>query len=232
VERLGLNLGFLLAQLINFGVIFLILRTVWPRILNMLDSRSARIAKSLEDARVAEQARANAERDAQKLIEERRAEGNRLVEEARGRAEQQARGILEDAQREVSEARAKALTESNTARTAALGDVRSDVISLAMAAAERLIGQSLDPAKSESIISNFFSQSGAEVRSLGDKITVVSALPLTDAEKGNVKNATGANDIAYEVDPALLGGLIVRAGDRVVDGSVRAGLGQMAASLR
>lgn len=232
MDRLGLNPGFLVAQIINFLVVLLILRAVFPRVLKMLDSRSERIAKALEDARVAEQARASAERDAQKLIDERRAEGARLVDEARARAEVQAKAVIEEAQREATTIKTKAMTEGETAKAAALGDVRSDVISLAMAAAERLIGQSLDAEKSKTIVSDFFSKSSAELKGLGDKVEVTSALPLTDAEKNNVKAATGASDITYKVDPSILGGLIVRAGDKVVDGSVRAGLTALSSSLR
>jgi F-type H+-transporting ATPase subunit b len=222
----------LLAQIINFLVILLILRAVYPRILKMLDTRAERIAKALEDARVAEQARASAERDAQKLLDERRAEGAKLVDEARARAEVQAKAVIEEAQREANALKAKAMTEGEAAKAAALGDVRSDVINLAMAAAERLIGQSLDEGKSHAIVSDFFSKSSAELKGLGDKVEVVSALPLTDDEKAKVKAATGASDVTYKVDPALLGGLLVRAGDKVVDGSVRSGLSALAASLR
>lgn len=233
MEKLGLNLGFLAAQLINFLVIFFLLwRVILPRVTKMLDARSGRIAKQLEDARVAEQARANAEREATKLIDERRLEGNKLVEEARARADQQAKLVMEEAQREAAALKSKAMQEGELAKSAALGDVRADVITLAMAAAERLIGQSLDQGRSEAVVSNFFSTSSADLKGLGDTVEVTSAIRLTDAEKAQVKSATGANSVTYKEDPSILGGLIVRAGDKVVDGSVRAGLSTLSAQLK
>lgn len=233
MEKLGLNAGFLVAQFVNFFVVFLILRAAWPRVLGMLDNRAARIAKSLEDARVAEQARANAERDAQKLIEERKAEGAKLVEEARTRAEAQAKTILDDAAREVAGLKEKALKEGADAKSAALGDVRSDVITLAMAAAERLIGKSMqDENLAREVISDFFSTSAANLHGLGDHVEVTSALPLTANEMEKVRQATGASKIDTKVDPSILGGLVVRAGDRVVDGSIRAGVTDLSGRLK
>lgn len=232
MEQLGINAGFFIAQLVNFGVIFIALAAAWPRVLKALDNRAARIAKSLEDARVAEQARANAERDAQKLIEERRSEGTRLVEEARTRAEEQGRSVLEEARRDAENIRVKARQDAEEERNATLGEVRSQVVQLAMAAAERLIGQSVDQTKSQQLISDFFSKSSADLKGLGDTIEVTTALPLTDAEKANLTAQTGAKNITYKIDPSVLGGILVRAGDKVVDGTVRAGLNEMAARLR
>ena len=83
MEALGINAGFLIAQIVNFGIIFFVLaRFVWPRVLNMLDERQARIAKSLDERPRAEEARANASA-ARPLLSEARAEGQRLIDEAR-----------------------------------------------------------------------------------------------------------------------------------------------------
>jgi F-type H+-transporting ATPase subunit b len=98
---LGINGGFLIVQLVNFVIVFLILMAFWPRIMKFLDDRNAKIAKSLEDARIAEQARANAERDAQKLLDEQRGEAAKLIEAARTQADSQAREILEQAHQDA-----------------------------------------------------------------------------------------------------------------------------------
>ncbi len=232
MEKLGINAGFFIAQLINFGVIFVALAAAWPRILKTLDNRAARIAKSLEDARVAEQARANAERDAQKMIEERRSEGARLVEEARVRAEEQGRSVLEEARRDAENIRVKARQDAEEERNSLLGEVRAQVGQLAIAAAQQLIGQSLDQNRSQQLVADFFSKSSGDLHGLGDTIEVTSALPLTDAEKANVSAQTGAKNVTYKIDPAILGGLLVRSGDRVVDGSVRASLAELSGRLR
>ena len=234
MAALGINGGFLIVQLINFVIVFLILQAIWPRVLGFLDQRSARIAKSLEDARVAEQARANAERDAQTVIDQRRAEGAKLVEDARGQAEAQAREVVEQARQEADQIRSKARQDAEEERNQLLGEVRNQVVSLAMAAADRLIGQSiaLDPNRSQQILSDFFTKSNTNLHNLGGNVEVTTALPLNDSEKSVVAQQVGTQSINFKVDPSILGGLIARSGDTVIDGSVRAGLNELGTRLR
>ncbi|HLY24937.1 MAG TPA: F0F1 ATP synthase subunit B [Aggregatilineales bacterium] len=233
MAALGINGGFLLWQIVNFLIIFLALAFLaWRPLVRNLEARRETIAKGLEDARQAELARANAERDAQKLVDQRKAEANKIVEDGRLRGEEQARAIVSDANREAEEIRARARTEAEEERNALLGEVRSQVAQLAIAAAERVIGQSLDAKSAQNTIANFFSEVPADVRNLGDEVEVTSAVPLSDSEKANISKQLGAKNVSYRVDPSILGGLVVRAGDRVVDGSVRNNLQTLAAQMR
>lgn len=232
MNGLGIS-GYLLVQLVNFLIILAVLRIAWPRITKLLDDRKERIAKSLEDARVAEQARANAERDAQKLIDERRAEGAKMIEDARNQADAQAKELLEQARQDAEGIRTKARQDAEEERNQLLSEVRSEVVQLALAASERLIGQTLDQKKSTKIVNDFFSKSSADLKQLaGDDVEVTTALPLTDAEKDNLAKTIGGKSLNFKVDPGILGGVIARAGDRVIDGSVRAELNQLSARLR
>jgi F-type H+-transporting ATPase subunit delta len=61
----------------------------------------------------------------------------------------------------------------------------------------------------------------------------VTAVPLTDDERRAIverlRAVTGARDIRLQsqVDPSIIGGLIVRIGDRLIDGSTRSRLIQL-----
>lgn len=232
MERLGINGGLLLAQLVNFIVVALIIYFLaWKPIVRILEARRERIAKGLEDAAQAEQRLANAEREAAKLLDQRRAEANKLIEEARGRGEEQAKVVLEEARREAEAIRAKARQDAIEERDAILASVRTQVAQVAVAAAERVIGQSLDGERSHALINDFFANVPAGVSKLGGNVEVVSALPLTDAEKSAIKKETGAKNISFRVDPSILGGLVLRSGEKVVDGSVRSGLNSLASQI-
>jgi F-type H+-transporting ATPase subunit b len=235
VDKLGINLGFFLFQLLNFGIIFFVLaRLVWPRVIKMLDERAERIAQGLEDARAAEEARENAEREREKLLRQAQAEGQKVVEEARQRGEDQGKQVIRDARQEADQIQAQARVQAEEERNRVLGEARDQIVDLAMAAAARLIGEALDEdeKKQRAVIARFFTEVPAEAKGLGKAVTVVSAVPLTDAEKTRVKQVTGADEIDCRVEPQILGGLILRAGDKVVNGSVRGDLSSLAAQLR
>ncbi len=68
------------------------------------------------------------------------------------------------------------------------------------------------------------------------EVTVASAFDLSDAQKqkisdGLTKRLSRKITLNCVTDKQLLGGVVIRAGDKVIDGSVRARLGEMANAL-
>jgi F-type H+-transporting ATPase subunit b len=243
LEGLGLNLGYLLVQIFNFAIIFVILRAwVYKPILALLERRRTAIAQGLEDARVAAEARHNAEQEAQKIIAEAQAKAGQVVREASERAETQGRELLAEWKRRQPSI-AKSPGEVEAERERILGELRGQVAALAMAAAQKLIGESLDQQRQHSLINEFFSGVKAgkvtvlETDGLsGGSAEVTSALPLTPEEKETIRQdllaKTGSQaTVTFRVDPSILGGLVVRVGDKVLDGSVAGQLETMRQSL-
>jgi len=233
LEKLGLNLGFILIQILSFGIIFVVLRAwVYKPVMAQLDKRRATIAHGLEDARVAAEARANAERESNKIIAEAQAKAAEIVREAMARAERAAREVRNEAEGETAKIRENSFAEIALERNRVLSEVRGQVAALAIAATHKLIGSTLDEYRQHKLLEEFFSgvQSGKlivlEGASLdGQAAEVTSALPLTKDEQEtvitNVLEKLGNNaSVTFRVDPSILGGLVIRVGDRLVDGSV------------
>lgn len=232
MEALGINLGFLIAQIVNFGVIFLLLAVfAWRPLMRVLDERAARVAKQIEDADVAAKARANAEQEAQKILQDAHSEAARIAQEARSHGDEAGKTVVAEAEQEAAEIRQRAVEEAEEQRNRMLSNMRGQVASLAMAAAQHLIGEAMDAQKQQALVAEFFASAPENVKNLSGTIEVVSALPLTDAEQEKIRQQTGAEKANFRVDPEILGGLIIRAGDRVIDGSVRSGLRAMSARL-
>lgn len=244
MEGLGLNLGYVLVQVVSFLGMLLILRAwVYKPILNMLDRRRKTIAQGLEDARVAAEARANAEKEAEAVMAGAQREANAKVREASDRAEQAAREIRAAAEAEASEIREAATADARQARIQALSDLRGQVAALSIAAAQKLIGEAMDEKRQHALIEEFFSGVKAgkvvllEEKSLtGGSAEVTSALPLTGKEQETVKQDVlsklgGGATVSFRVDPNILGGLIIRVGDKVLDGSVAGKLEGLRQSL-
>ena len=87
MEALGINFGLLIVQIIAFFIVFLTLNAwVYKPMLDMMETRKNKIAQGLEDARVAAEARKDAEKDAAKIIAAAQAEAGKVVREATDRA--------------------------------------------------------------------------------------------------------------------------------------------------
>jgi F-type H+-transporting ATPase subunit b len=226
MEALGINLGLLIVQLIAFAIVFLTLNAwVYKPILDMMESRKQKIAQGLEDARVAAEARANAEKEAAKVIAEAQAEASKVVREATERAASAGKDVKAAAEAEAAKAREAAMAEAELERNRILGDLRGQVAALAIAAANKLVGDALDEKKQHALIDEFFSGvKGDKVvltESLsGDSAVVTSALPLTSKEQDTVKKSVSVKEVSFKVDPSILGGLVIKVGDKVLDGSV------------
>jgi F-type H+-transporting ATPase subunit b len=244
LEKLGLNLGFILVYLFNFLILLVVLRAwVYKPILGLLDKRRQAIAQGLEDARVAAEARANAEKEAAKIIANAQTEAGKIVREATERAEKVAMEIKAGAEDEVVKARETALTDLEVERTRILGDVRGQVAALSIAATQKLIGEALDAKRQRALLDDFFSgvKSGKvlvleDAKLKGASVEVTSALPLTDKEQTTVKKdvlaKVGAQAVTFRVDPTILGGLVIKVGDKVVDGSIAGKLDSLRQSLK
>jgi F-type H+-transporting ATPase subunit b len=245
LEALGINLGYLLVQVFNFAILFVVLRAwVFNPIVNMLEQRREKIAQGLEDARVAEEARAKAEEAADKILAEAQQEANQRVRQATERAEETAREIRTAAETEAGQIRERAGQEAQHAKEEALGELRGQIAALAMAAAQKLIGDALDEKRQRSLIDDFFSgvKSGKVVVLEGEQVSgasadVTSAVPLTDKEQEQVKEDVlaklgGSATVSFKVDPSILGGLIIRVGDKILDGSVAGKLENMRQTVK
>ena len=232
MEGLGINLGYLIIQIIAFIVIYVLLsRFLYDPLSNMLRNRRTRIEKALEDSAVAANARKNAEVEVEKIKADARVEAAKVIEDARSRAEEVARGVEADARTEAESIRAEARARGGEERDRQLADLRSQVVSIAVAMSQRLIGATLDEQRQQALVSDFFAKVPADARSLTGKVEVISAMPLNAQEQASVKQQVGASDVTFSVDPSILGGLVLRSEDHVVDGSVRSNLNELAGRL-
>ena len=239
MEALGINLGLLIVQLIAFTIVMLTLNAwVYKPMLDMMETRKKKIGQGLEDARVAAEARANAEKDAAKIISDAQAEASKVVREATERAEVASKDVRAAAEGEAAKAREAAMAEAELERGRILGDLRGQVAALAMAAANKLVGEALDEKKQRALLDEFFSgvKSGKVVvvgESLkGDSAVVTSALPLSNDEQAAVKSSVSAKDYSFKVDPSILGGLVIKVDEKVLDASVAGKLEGLRSALK
>lgn len=233
MEALGINLGFIIMQVLLFTVLMLVLRGyAYDPIIKLLEERKARIAKGLEDARQAAIARDNAEAEAKKVLDAARGEAAKLRQEAAVGAEATAKEIMAKAHEEARGVVVNARAEAESERNRVLAEMRSQIASISIAAAHKLVGEALDEKRQHELIADFFAKAPAGLRQLsGDTAEITSALPLTESEKDNLRRAVTARSVEFKVNPSILGGLIVRVGDQIVDNSVAGQMGALRDSM-
>jgi F-type H+-transporting ATPase subunit b len=245
LAQLGLNLGYLLVQIVCFFIIFVVVRAwIVKPLQGLLEKRRNTIAQSLEDARIAAEARANAEKDAAGIVADAHVKAAHLISEATERADAAMLEVRAESENEISKEREAVLDEVEQERNRMLGDLRGHVAALAIAAAQKLVGETLDEKRQHALLAEFFSgvKSGKvlvleDSDISGASAEVVSALPLTQDEmeivKKDIMSKMGAKaSVDFRIDPSILGGLVIHVGDKVLDGSVAAQLEELRQSLR
>lgn len=248
MEALGISLGYLIAFALSFGILFVVLRAwVYKPLLGVMEKRRLAIARGLEDARIAADARANAEKEASRIVTEAQTRSVEIIREATERAAKAEQEVLAQFEVEAARARESAMAELEGERNRMLSELRGQIASLAVAAAQKLLMHNLDEQRQRALVNEFFSgvRNGQIVildntaldGGEGQSADITSALPLTEDEQATIRKELlvklgGAATIAFHVDPSILGGLVVRVGDRVVDGSLSGQLNDLRMSLR
>lgn len=234
MEALGINIGYILMQILLFIILFMVLRGyLYNPIINNLEERKTKIAKGLEDARQAAIARDNADAEAKKIMDAARTEAAQLRMDASVQAEETANSIRAQAKQEAEGIISSAREEAEEERNNIMAGARGQIASIAIAAANKLVGESLDESRQHAIIADFFAKVPADAATLsGDSGEVTSAVPLTDAEQAQVKRTLNLEQITFKVNLSILGGLIIRVGDKVVDSSVASRMSAMRDSLQ
>lgn len=246
MEKLGINLGMLIANTLAFAIVLVVFKAwVYKPILGMMDKRRKMAAQTLEDSRIAAEAKANAESEASKIIHAAQLKSAELIQDATQRAALVEQEQKSKAESEIKDLYANAQNEIQLERERMLGGLRSQIGSLAIAASHKLIGNSLKGNETEqrALLDEFFSgvKNGRftlvdQTDYVASKAEITSAIPLSDSEKSTLQkdllsHLDGEKNVEFKVDPAILGGVVVRLDDKVIDGSVSGQLDTMRHNL-
>jgi len=153
----------LVAQLLIFLVMLGVLyRFAWGPLLRILNERRARIQQGVEATERAKQELEAAERERQAKLEEARREAQAMLDRIAKQGEDLRKELETKAREQAESLIAKARTEIQQEREKAVQDLRSQVADLAVMAAGRIIGESLDAKKHRELIDRAIE--GAEIR--------------------------------------------------------------------
>ena len=160
LANLGINMPTLLAQIINFVVLFGLLYLVaYKPIMRMLDERSRKIKESMEQTEFIRQQAERAEEEAEKRIEAASKEGQEVVARAVRTGEEFRREAQQQSRQEAESLIAKARTEIQRERDEAIDELRKEFADLTILAAEKVIDRSLDKEAHRQVIDKVLKES-------------------------------------------------------------------------
>lgn len=151
----------LVLQLISTLILFLVLRAkIATPLKQMLDKR----AKTIEDdINVAKTQKTEAEEIKSKYelsLEKAKEEGRVIVESAKKRGDQLKEEIVSEARTEANVEKARAKNEIEREKEKALDSLKSEVASMAMLVANKVVNKNLDQATHKDMIDNFITEVG------------------------------------------------------------------------
>lgn len=148
-----------LSFLIVFG---LLAKFGFPAIKKGLADREAKIQADLDEAEAAKAAVTGKAAEYDAKLAEARHEAARIIEEARQDADAYRTDKRAEADAEVARIREQAQADVEASRTQAIADIRAEVATLAIGAAEQVVGQSLSNEANVALVEQFIDSVGAK----------------------------------------------------------------------
>src|SRR5438309_1907468 len=145
-QQFGVSWPLLIAQIISFGIVCLCLyKFAYKRVLTILEERRQKIAEGLANAEKSKAELARAEAQRQEILAQANTQANKLIEEARAAAarvqEQETQKAIAEAAQIITKAREAAAAEK--ART--MAELRRELGRLVVETTGRVTGKVLTP---------------------------------------------------------------------------------------
>ncbi|KNF09718.1 ATP synthase subunit b, sodium ion specific [Gottschalkia purinilytica] len=158
----------ILPDMLNFGlqlaatlVLFLVLRHfLFDPVKKHLEARGENIQKDLDEAKAEREQAISLKKEYELNIENAKSEGRDIVEAAKKRGDQLRDEIILEARKEAENMAAKAKNDIQREKEKALDDLKSEVATIAMLAASKVVEKNLDNNAHKDMINKFIDEVG------------------------------------------------------------------------
>lgn len=154
-----------LVSIVNFLVLMYVLRAfMWGPIMRTLDSRAAKIREGIKMAEDAKAERLRMQAEVERLLADARREAGEIAERTTKAAEAAAADIKAQAKVEADRAREKGRADAQALHDQALAQLRSEVASMVVLAASRILGREVSPDQHRALIERSLDEAGGELK--------------------------------------------------------------------
>ena len=152
-----------LDEIIWGGLAFVILFAfMWwkgfPAVKRAMDARSEKIRADLDAADTAKTDALRTKSEYEAQLADAKAAAAGIIDDARAQADQLRQDLQARAEADIAEQRARAAADVESSRRQAIDDLRTEVAAIAVGAAERVVGASLDAEVHRSLIDDYIDQ--------------------------------------------------------------------------
>jgi F-type H+-transporting ATPase subunit b len=156
-----------LVAIVQFGLLFWLLqRFLWGPVTKALDARAQRIREGLDNAEAAKRERTQMQAEVERLLNEARREASAIAERTTQAAEAAAAEIRTQAKAEGDRLRERAKVDAEQLHQQALSQLRSEVASMAVLAASRILGKEVDAKTHQALIERSLDEAGPDLGKL------------------------------------------------------------------
>jgi len=247
-EALGIDIVSLGWQIVAFvALIFLLNRMLFRPVRQTLDERAQRIRESMEESeRIKEQVVRSGE-EYQARIAEAQRQVQEILSQAHEQARQEREELLERARDESQQVLQDARVQLEIERRDMSRAARQQVAGLAVLAAGRLIGETLDAEKHQELVEKQIAAMEEPLKELDRSLKGLSPAQVGAVQ---VRSATALSEetqqalrarmvgylgreveMSFQVEPGLIGGFVLQIGDQVIDLSVARKLSDLCREL-
>ena len=139
--------------LCNVFILYIILRKFfWAKIKKFMDDRAAAVQDAIDAAEAVNKRADEKMASYSKRIANVEEEGREIIKASKQQADAQAQIIIEEARKQASDIIAKAERTIEQERLAATEEMRKEIASIAMLAAEQIVGKEIDNVGQDAII--------------------------------------------------------------------------------
>ncbi len=150
---LGVNWKLFVAQLVNFSVVlFVMWKWVYKPLLKVIDARTAKIDKGLQDAEAAAAAKSGAEKASEEAILMARREAQRILEASQKESETQRSEMKARTQAELATLIQQGKEALASEKEKMVRDARAEIAELAVEAAKVALGGTMTEAQKKALL--------------------------------------------------------------------------------
>jgi len=156
LHALGINLPSLMWHTVNFILLVILLsKFLYRPVVKMLDERAARVKESMERAETIKEQLIQTGAETKRQLEAARKEAQAIVDQANQMAQAVKLQARQEAQVEADKIVEKARTQLEQERELAVAEMRRDVADMVIAAATKVVSQSMDGKAQRRLVQEF-----------------------------------------------------------------------------